>query len=246
MTHTDTASTSIAPIQARPDTLLAAPGHTWKLFAIVAILTVLGIMNASHQLTARQAPDPAQIIKTDLFMIGMLWFWVYFVYKGMRAHGRSIREFFGPAPFAPAALLADAAYGVLAIALIYACSRGLDLVAPESAGTANNPLHTSTPQGLLAIVVWVCLSLSAGICEEIVFRGYLQRQLAALTGKVVLAILIQGAVFGIGHAYEGIGAVVHIVAHGLVLGLLAWWRGTIRAGIVEHAGWDILVGFGLL
>ena len=52
--------------------------------------------------------------------------------------------------------------------------------------------------------------------------------------------------FAVGHAHEGMGAVLHIVLHGLVPGALAHWRGTIRAGIVQHAGRDLLVGFGLL
>ena len=67
-----------------------------------------------------------------------------------------------------------------------------------------------------------------------------------MTGKVGIAILIQAIVFGIGHAYQGLSAVLAIVLHGLFLGILAKWRGNIRAGIIEHAGWDILAGFGLI
>lgn len=246
MSTPDTASTSVFNTRTDPPALLAPRRHTWTLFGIVAVLTILGALNDTRDLTAHQAPDAASMIKTDLFMIGILWFWVYFVYKGMRECGRSIREFFGPAPFTPGRLLADAACGALAIALVYAGSLGIDYVIPERAGLANNPILSATPVGVAASLVWICLSLSAGICEEIVFRGYLQRQLATLTGKIGLAILIQAAVFAVGHAYEGVGAVLHIVLHGLVLGALAYWRGNIRAGIVQHAGWDLLVGFGLL
>jgi membrane protease YdiL (CAAX protease family) len=246
MRNPDTAPTGLFNAPADPPALLAPPRHTWTLFGIVAVLTILGALNDTHDLTAHQAPDPARMIKTDLFMIGILWFWVVFVYKGMRERGRSIREFFGPAPFTPGRLLADAGYGVLAIALVYAASLGLDHLVPERAGLSNNPILSATPDGLAASLVWICLSLSAGICEEIVFRGYLQRQLATLTGRIGLAILIQAAVFAVGHAYEGTGAVLRIVLHGLVLGVLAHWRGNIRAGIVQHAGWDLLVGFGLL
>lgn len=245
MHHPDTAS-PLFDIPGQPRHLLAPRRHTWTLFAIVAVLTVLGILNDAHDLTARQAPDPARVLKTELLMIGLLWFWVVFVYKGMRERGRSIREFFAPQTLTPGRLLADLGCGILAIALIYACMLGLDHVVPEHAGWSNNPIHPTTPQGLAASLVWVCLSLSAGTCEEIVFRGYLQRQLATLTGKIGLAILIQAAVFAVGHAYQGTGAVLHIVLHGLVLGVLAHWRGNIRAGIVQHAGWDLLVGFGVL
>ena len=246
MSRPDSASPGVFNAQTPPPALLAPRRHTWTLFGIVAVLTILGALNDRHDLTAQQAPDAARMIKTDLFMIAVLWFWVVFVYKGMRERGRSIREFFGPAPFKPGRLLADAGCGVLAIALVYIGSLGIDLLVPERAGLSNNPILSATPDGLAASLVWIGLSLSAGICEEIVFRGYLQRQLATLTGKIGLAILIQAAVFAVGHAYEGPAAVLHIVLHGLVLGVLAHWRGNIRAGIVQHAGWDLMVGFGLL
>src|SRR6266850_8496454 len=40
------------------------------------------------------------------------------------------------------------------------------------------------------IAVWIALSITAGICEETVFRGYLQRQFMALTKSVPAGILL--------------------------------------------------------
>jgi hypothetical protein len=47
------------------------------------------------------------------------------------------------------------------------------------------------------------VSLSAGFCEELVFRGYLQRQFHAATGNVVVAVALQAIVFGLVHTYQG-------------------------------------------
>jgi membrane protease YdiL (CAAX protease family) len=52
--------------------------------------------------------------------------------------------------------------------------------------------------------------LSAGIVEEIVYRGYLQRLLIDCLDNVWLAIAIQAVVFALAHLYEGTGAVVTI------------------------------------
>src|SRR6202034_807862 len=116
----------------------------------------------------------------------------------------------------------------------------------EHGEALTNPLLPAVPNGAAQIIAWIGLSLSAGICEEIVFRGYLQRQLAALSGSASLAILGQAIVFGIAHGYEGVGAVIRIVVYGLAIGLLAQWRGNIRACVLAHAAWDILAGFGLM
>jgi hypothetical protein len=53
------------------------------------------------------------------------------------------------------------------------------------------------------IFLWLLVSLSAGFCEELVFRGYLQRQFHAATGNVVVAVALQAIVFGLVHTYQG-------------------------------------------
>ena len=42
------------------------------------------------------------------------------------------------------------------------------------------------------------------------------------------------------------GAVIRIVVYGLAFGMLALWRGNIRAGMLAHAAWDILAGLVLI
>ena len=241
-------STSISgtEIIKNPKKLLASPRHTLILFGIVMILLVAGVLNVSNKPAVPHVPDPSQMIKTNLIMIAILWYWAFFIYKGMQGYGRSILEFFELKFFAPNKLISDCAYAVLAFALIYVCSYFVHTLLPDHASQSGNPILSSKPTGLFGVTAWICLSISAGICEEIVFRGYLQRQLSVMTGNVGVAILLQAILFGIGHAYEGLSSVVAIVLHGLILGILAKWRGNIRAGIIEHAGWDILAGFGLI
>ena len=54
------------------------------------------------------------------------------------------------------------------------------------------------PHSALEILLWIALSISAGVCEEMAFRGFLQRQLHALSGNIVVAVLAQGVLFGLG------------------------------------------------
>ena len=63
------------------------------------------------------------------------------------------------------------------------------LLGPSSAKTVNSLL----PQSLLEVLIWIGLSITAGICEEMAFRGYLQQQLHALGGGVVAAVAGAGA-----------------------------------------------------
>jgi membrane protease YdiL (CAAX protease family) len=99
------------------------------------------------------------------------------------------------------------------------------------------------PQSLLEIVIWIGTSLTAGICEELVFRGFLQRQFHALSGNLAVAVLLQGLVFGLFHSYQGWRNVVVISVLGILFGILAAWRRNLRANIMVHAWADIWEGW---
>jgi CAAX protease family protein len=86
------------------------------------------------------------------------------------------------------------------------------------------------------------LSLSAGFCEEIVFRGYFQRQIAAWTGSQTAAVILQGILFGILHGYQGVAACARIACFGVLYGLVATWRRSLRPGMTAHALTDVLSG----
>jgi CAAX protease family protein len=98
------------------------------------------------------------------------------------------------------------------------------------------------PHGGVEITVWIALSITAGICEETVFRGYLQRQFMALTRSVPAGILLAAVAFGAAHAYQGFRMVILIGLYGAMFRILAHWRGSVRPGMIAHAWQDSLGG----
>jgi hypothetical protein len=113
------------------------------------------------------------------------------------------------------------------------------LLGPSSAKTVDSLL----PQSLLEVLIWIATSITAGVCEEMVFRGYVQRQLNALSGSVVAAVLGQGLLFGLFHSYQGWKNVIVISVLGVLFGALAAWRGNLRANIIVHAWADVWEGW---
>jgi membrane protease YdiL (CAAX protease family) len=103
-------------------------------------------------------------------------------------------------------------------------------------------IQTFLPRKPLEIALWISVSISAGISEEIAFRGYFQRQFGALTGSKWAAVCLQAVLFGVGHGYQGIQAMAKIALFGVLCGALAIWRGSLRPGIMAHALADILSG----
>jgi membrane protease YdiL (CAAX protease family) len=109
-------------------------------------------------------------------------------------------------------------------------------------GTART-VDSLLPQSLLEVLVWIAVSITAGVCEEMAFRGFLQRQFHALSGSMVVAVLAQGLVFGLFHAYQGWRNVAVISVLGVLYGALAAWRGNLRVNIITHAWGDVWEGW---
>ena len=99
------------------------------------------------------------------------------------------------------------------------------------------------PQRGIELTLWIALSVTAGICEETLFRGYLQRQFMALTKSAPAGILLSAATFGAAHAYQGFRMMILIALYGAMFGILAYWRGgSVRPGMIAHAWNDSLNG----
>jgi len=86
------------------------------------------------------------------------------------------------------------------------------------------------------------LAVTAGFCEELIFRGYLQRQCLALTQNVAAAVILQGLIFGTAHAYQGARGIIVISVYGMMFGALAAMRKSLRPGMMQHATEDGISG----
>jgi membrane protease YdiL (CAAX protease family) len=96
----------------------------------------------------------------------------------------------------------------------------------------------SLPLRWLAVVV---SAISAGICEETGFRGYMQRPIELRHGAPV-AIIISSLFFTAVHLTKGwamAGMVPIVFGAGVLLGVLAWSSGSLIFGIIGHVVMDI-------
>ena len=88
---------------------------------------------------------------------------------------------------------------------------------------------------------FAAMSVSAGICEEIIYRGFLIRYVSALPiGLGLMASLVIAAIiFGIDHGYQGWKGVIGTSVLALVLTALFFLSGALWVPIVVHALLDL-------
>lgn len=82
------------------------------------------------------------------------------------------------------------------------------------------------------------LSVTAGICEEIVYRGYLIWYLAVFIGPWPAA-LAAGVLFGVLHLYQGTQGISRAGALGVVMALLYVGSGSLLWPMILHAAVDL-------
>lgn len=90
-------------------------------------------------------------------------------------------------------------------------------------------------QGVHNIWWWLALCVTAAICEEVTFRGYLMTRLKHIIGKDwKWPVLISAFSFGMGHLYQGWGGLVLIFVYGLLFCGLYLYTGSLWPGILAH------------
>lgn len=93
---------------------------------------------------------------------------------------------------------------------------------------------------------WVLLSVTAGVCEELLYRGFLLQFLHGhLAGgpamSLTLAWLLSSLAFGVAHIYQGVRGVVETTIAGLVFGLVAILSGNLALPILLHCLIDLRI-----
>ena len=100
----------------------------------------------------------------------------------------------------------------------------------------------------IELLLWFLVCITAGICEEFIFRGYLLRQFSSLggrispRGKIWIGVVLSSLVFGASHGYEGIAPMIVIFAYGILFCLLLLKSKSIIPGMIAHAWQDIFAG----
>jgi uncharacterized protein len=218
-----------------------APWWHTRLFLLILLAVTLFGMWSQHRNSSDSAiaSSHSGIVPLYVSLILMEWALFAFVRFGLRRGGTTVGEVVGE-KWSGKGIVRDVAIVIPFWIVWEAAGRFTHFILGTDQA---KKIDILLPQTILEILLWVGVSISAGICEEIVYRGYLQRQILALTGSPIIAVLAQGIIFGVGHAYQGAKQVVVITVLGLLYGLLAWWRKSLRPGIIAHAWSDIFGGW---
>ncbi|HVP72162.1 MAG TPA: CPBP family intramembrane glutamic endopeptidase [Phycisphaerales bacterium] len=85
------------------------------------------------------------------------------------------------------------------------------------------------------------LSLTAGVCEELLYRGWMLWYLSH-SMNMWIAVALSAVIFGVAHSYQGVGGIIKTGLVGLVVGLMYAISGSLWLPMLLHAAVDVLSG----
>lgn len=208
------------------------------LAAAVLAVSVLGLRIKSHAALATHH------VREYLFTLAWEWLLAAAVLWGVSLRGLSVRNLLGAWGNDRRAWLGDAGAAIVFWVV--------STVVLSLAGTLLRLAHLKLPEGTITalapanigqLLLFLVLSLSAGFCEELLFRGYFQQQFSSMAyGQVWVGVVASSLLFGFAHLYEGAAGVISITLFGAMFSLLAIKRRSLRPGILAHAWHDALSG----
>jgi len=223
--------------------LTAAVAPWWHTALLVVLLVGVSYMNARRTrrggLGAHHASLYAATIAAEWVLFLLTWW-------GLRIRRIPIAEVLGFrrglrawAQDLGAALI----FWVAAVIILAAVSLSLRA---EHFASAQKTVTALAPRGGKEMLLWIALCLSAGFCEEFVFRGYFLRQFSSPVHRVWLGVVLSSLLFGVSHGYEGMAGMIAIVVYGALFCALALVRDSLRPGMIAHAWHDIVTGVALV
>jgi uncharacterized protein len=229
------------PSRLPPSTEARGPAPSWHLgllvFVIVGVAATGTLLDARRDVSRVAVSTPLSLPWAYVPAIFVQWCLVFYVCRLGRDRNVLI-DLIGARWTSAARAFGDvglAAFGFLFV-------EAAELVSARFLGSPSGSVRSILPVTSLDRWVWGIFAISAGIGEEIVYRGYLETELGARARSPFVGVLLQALLFGAAHAEQGAPIAARFAVYGLGLGLLARLRRSLLPGMLCHVSIDLASG----
>lgn len=186
--------------------------------------------------------------RVRFYRLGILdeWLWVAVILLIVVLGGQALAdlglELEAPSPEVLTIILAMALGASFPLLAMWARSRRSGERLGEQFERMLEPVRALLPYGRKERRLFGALSVTAGICEEILFRGFLLFYLQEVFGTTLwVAVAVSSLIFGLCHIYQGTLAVLTTGAFGAAMAILYLFSGSLLLPIIVHALLDLRI-----
>jgi membrane protease YdiL (CAAX protease family) len=217
--------------------------HSWDIWLIFLVLGV--IVPWRGRVRLRELLSRPQVSSQDrvsLYFSTILFQWVAAGVAGWRAwaHGFSLKDLAIVSP--TAGIVAASLAGAAAIGAFQWFSLRR-VGASRARGEAVRGLaRTILPQSRPELVRFLGLAMTAGICEEFLYRGFAMAVFLRAGLPTSVAVLLSSVLFGLAHLYQGRGGLLATMILGLAFGMLRVASASLIPVVFCHTAVDVVAG----
>jgi membrane protease YdiL (CAAX protease family) len=206
-----------------------APVAPWWHTALVLLIFAAGAVADRHHFVSIPPARLSARASEYIAILLMEWLVVLLIWVELRRRKLSLNVLIAARWRKASTILKDLGW---AIAFLLVATPILDLIGRLA--RARYDATAILPTTWFEMSLWLAVAATAGFCEELTFRGYLDRQFRAWSGYRAVGILLQGIAFGLTHAYQGWKMMIVITVFGWMFGAFALWRKSLAPGMLAH------------
>jgi membrane protease YdiL (CAAX protease family) len=218
---------------------------TWDIALIFFVLGVLLPWRGRARMKKLLAmPQVGTLERLVLYAstIGFQWLAVAVVAWRAWAHGYS-QEQLGLAMGDQARILTASVFGAAAIAILQWLNlRRMGRLPASARGPLQAIAARIFPRSTVELLAFLALALTAGLCEEFLYRGFAMAVLTRLGSRGWVVILISSILFGLAHLYQGRGGFLSALVIGTVFGVARIAYDSLVPVMFWHAALDLIAG----
>lgn len=227
-----------------------AVANTWHTLALLVAVLTMSLASSRQMVASANRPHGRLILYATTIAVD--WVIVGYIWMGVKRRGVRIRDLIGGRwqtfEYFMRDVVMAVCFWILSSLILTSAKFAIGLASLDvgktmgQLGELKKTLGFIVPQGPIEVIGYIALTLTAGFCEELLYRGYFQRQFRVWTNSAAVATVAQGIVFGASHGYQGWRFMVLIAIYGCLFGMMAAWRKSLRPGMMAHAWQDLFSG----
>jgi len=218
------------------------PWDFWLIFLVLGVVLPWRGYRRLQNLLAIPAPTSMDRLALYCSTIAFQWAAVAVVGWRVRAHGYSLPELGLLVRDRRSTLAASLIGAAILATLQWFNLRRLGRLPDNLRSKFQTLAERLFPQSSLELLPFIALAVTAGICEEFLYRGFAMAAFTRSGLSLWTVVAVSSILFGLAHIYQGRGGFVSTLLVGIVFGMARIAYHSLVPVVVWHVAVDIVAG----
>jgi membrane protease YdiL (CAAX protease family) len=214
----------------------------WVIFLVLGVVLPWRGRARMKKLLAKPHVSSMERLTLYASTIAFQWFAVAVVAWRAWAHGFSASQLGLAVPDRGRILVAAVVGSATIASLQWLNLRRVGRIPVEARGSLQAIAERILPQSTVELLPYLALAMTAGLCEEFLYRGFAMAVLLHVGLQAWAVVLLSSILFGLAHSYQGRGGIVTTVLIGLILGTSRLAYGSLVPAVFWHGAVDLVAG----